>query len=164
MGVLRDGNEWRSKASISATQRSVDDAVKRCHENGWRLTPIRRRAVELMCLSKHPVRAYELLHAIAGEQNVAQPMRIYRALEFLTKKHFVRHLKSINAFVWCTSPEEASDAPFFICSECGVAAPISAPDVTALLVKRAGEQGLQADPGTMEIHGLCGTCSGESRR
>lgn len=159
MDALPDDEKRRPQRTVSASHACIDEAIKRCEENRWRLTPIRLRAIELMCQSERPLKAYELLHVVSGDQRTASPMRVYRALDFLTTKHFVRHLKSINAFVWCASQDDAREAPFFICDQCGTAKPLSSPDVGALLRKRAAEQGFQAEPGTMEIHGLCEVCS-----
>ena len=145
-------------------QSRVEDAVQRCRANGWRLTPIRRRTLELVSLSARPFKAYELLDRIGDEHVIASPMRVYRALEFLTGHGFVRHLKTINAFIWCASPQFMNDIPFVICDHCESAVALFDQDVCAMIVERAAWQGFEADLSTMELHGLCSICAEKNIR
>ena len=59
-------------------------AEARCTTQGQKLTPARRRVLELLMKAGQPVKAYDLISAFsdtAGE--TAKPPTIYRALEFL---------------------------------------------------------------------------------
>ena len=58
-------------------------AERACAASGKRLTPLRRRVLELIWNSHLPVKAYELLSQLAQERAQAAPPTVYRALEFL---------------------------------------------------------------------------------
>ena len=50
--------------SERAWQSRIANAVERCRANGWRLTPIRQRTLELVSRSTRVFKAYELLDRI----------------------------------------------------------------------------------------------------
>lgn len=146
-------------AMLPASQARLERAIERCRFNGWRLTPIRRRALESLCRANAPLKAYELIDRIGDDNRIASPMRVYRALDFLTGHGFVRHLKSINAFVWCDFAQEIRDVPFLICDRCGTTLPLTDPTLRRLLSERTEMRGFRADLETMELHGLCRACA-----
>ena len=145
--------------SERAWQSRIANAVERCRANGWRLTPIRQRTLELVCRSTRVFKAYELLDRIGDAQVIASPMRVYRALEFLTRHGFVRHLKTINAFIWCDGPQQVAGFPFLICDHCESATALSDPDAGTQIIERASRYGFTVNPGTMELRGICRECT-----
>ncbi len=114
---------------------ALDTAARLCAERGARLTPLRRRVLELIwrghAPARHaPVRAYDLLARLsdrpgtakergtaknkqaAGERRPAAPPTVYRALEFLLTQGLIHRIESLNAYVGCMDPEgHLGDAP-----------------------------------------------------
>ena len=163
--------EYPSMSSITSRQKDCDPfigrsefdrATERCRANGWRLTPIRRHVMEQICGTHRTLRAYELTEWIGDDHRVAAPTRVYRALEFLTEHGFVRHLKSIGAFVWCGHRQGAQDAPYLICDRCGSAAALTDPAAQQSIREGISRLGFSVDLRTMELHGLCGDCSAQN--
>jgi Fur family transcriptional regulator, zinc uptake regulator len=150
---------WAPESMTESRQSQITIAMERCRANGWKLTPIRRRALMLMCQSDRPLGAYELLDRVGDGKTIPSPMRVYRALEFLTRHGFVRHLKSINAFVWCQQDHDVKDRPFLICDRCETAIPLTDTHAVELIRKSAARCGFKANIRTIEIRGLCSRCS-----
>lgn len=138
--------------SALATAESV------CAERGLRLTPLRRRVLELVWRNHEPVKAYDLLELLRGEHRNAQPPTVYRALEFLQAQGFVHRIETLNAFVGCGAPRESHDSQFLICRQCGSVAELDDADISKLLSGKARTLGFQIDHETIEIRGLCAAC------
>lgn len=140
----------------------VDDALERadahCRRGGQRLTPLRRRVLELVWASHEPVKAYDLLARLREDNPRAAPPTVYRALEFLLQEGFIHRVATLNAFVGCGEPGEAHGGQFLICTGCGAAAEMDDPQLSALLNERARGLGFRVDHTTLEMSGLCATC------
>ena len=140
----------------------VADALKRaerrCQANGSRLTPIRRRVLELIWQRHEPMKAYDLLDLLRGERRSAAPPTIYRALDFLLEQGLIHRLESLNAYVGCGEPEHPHVGQFLICHCCNAVAELSDNDVYANIAAKASEVGFRVSSQTIEISGLCPGC------
>ncbi len=130
-----------------------------CAERGLRLTPLRRRVLELIASEEKPVKAYDLLDRLKDEHGAAAPPTVYRALDFLLEHRFIHKLASINAFVGCHHPSEAHQVPFLICDVCASATELCDERVSRLLGDQARRLGFQPRAQTLEMHGVCAECS-----
>jgi len=129
-----------------------------CTKRGARLTPLRRRVLELIWRGHAPVGAYDLLRALAKKQPGAAPPTVYRALDFLLAHGLVHRIESLNAFVGCAHPQQAHGGQFLICGDCGAAAEVHDPRVDAAIGRRATELGFAVHHKTVEVQGLCAPC------
>lgn len=129
-----------------------------CVKRGARLTPLRRRVLELIWRNHAPVGAYDLLRALATTQPGAAPPTVYRALDFLLAHGLVHRIESLNAFVGCAHPQQTHGGQFLLCSDCGAAAEVHDPRVDAAIGRRAAELGFAVGRKTVEVQGLCGPC------
>src|SRR5262245_38713286 len=109
--------------------RCVDDAIaaaaELCARSGDRLTPLRRRVLELVWTGHRPVGAYALLDQLKQDGRSAAPPTVYRALDFLLERGLVHRLASLNAYCGCVHPGEAHLVQFLICRDCGTAAELA---------------------------------------
>jgi Fur family zinc uptake transcriptional regulator len=141
----------------------ITEVEQRCRQRGLRLTPTRRRVLELVLSADGPVKAYDLLDQLKAEQPNAAPPTVYRALEFLLENHFIHRLESLNAFVSCFHPAESHQGQFLICDECQSVIEIHEPGLTRNLREAAEREGFHPDRQVLEIYGLCSACY-EARR
>lgn len=137
---------------------AIAKAEKACLERGLRLTPLRRRVLELVWGSHEPVKAYDILDELKDEQKSAAPPTVYRALEFLQQQGFVHRIESLNAYVGCGEPGHASNVQFLICHRCGEVAELEDPDIIGMIKTRAGALGFVSDSQTIEVKGCCAKC------
>ena len=142
--------------------RCVADALARaeqvCRERVVRLTPIRRRVLELIWRSHAPVGAYELLEDVREGGRRAAPPTVYRALEFLRDNGLIHRIESRNAFVGCEHPQEAHTAQYLLCEECGDAIELEITGLARRIKNRAAELGFRVARQTVEAYGLCQRC------
>ena len=140
----------------------VDDALARaerqCERRGVRLTPIRRRVLELIWRRHEPIKAYDLLDMLRAERRSAAPPTVYRALDFLLDEGLIHRIESLNAYVGCGDPDRPHVGQFLICQHCNAVAEMNDADVHQVLADKAGDLGFQVNTQTIEINGLCPTC------
>lgn len=131
-------------------------AQVRCLATAERLTPPRRRVLELLLQSDGPLKAYDMIAAYGETGEPAKPPTVYRALDFLERMGFAHRIESLNAFVPCRLVGENHAAAFLICSCCGAAEEFE-PDFAPGRVA-AEAKGYRVTSVTLEARGLCPAC------
>lgn len=129
-----------------------------CDQQGLRLTPIRRRVLELIVVADTPVKAYDLLDQLKAERPNAAPPTIYRALDFLLAHHFIHRIETLNAFVSCMHPDHPHEGKFLICNRCHQVVELEDRGLNAQLSKAAKSEGFTPSHQVLEIYGCCDDC------
>jgi Fur family zinc uptake transcriptional regulator len=142
----------------------IDDALTRadsvCAERGAKMTPLRRRVLELVWDSHAPIGAYAIMDLLrAADDRAAAPPTVYRALDFLLGQGLVHKIESLNAFVGCDRPEERHVSQFLICTGCKTAIELNDPAILKAVEASAQESGFSFNRLTVEAQGLCPACS-----
>ena len=141
---------------------ALDAAEAACARRGKRLTPLRRRVLELVWRGHRPVGAYDLLALLQDERGRVAPPTIYRALDFLCAQGLVHRLNSLQAFIGCEHMGEREDgshaAHFLICQDCGVAVEVRDGQLDGAISGLAGRAGFAIAEETIELSGLCAAC------
>ncbi len=126
---------------------------------GARLTPVRRRVLEIL-LEDHRARgAYEVLQRLAADGFGNQPPVAYRALDFLVAQGLAHRVQRLNAFTACMHPGESHAAAFLICRACNAVAEAQATPALAALDRAAADLGFAVERATVEALGLCPRCA-----
>ena len=133
-------------------------AERHCTRFGLRLTPVRRRVLELIWRSHRPSGAYELLEQLAAEGHRPSPPTVYRALEFLLKHKLIHRVSSRNAFVGCSCPGDEHMAQIFLCDRCGIAVEQADPALNRQILNKARDMQFVLHEQTVELTGLCPQC------
>ncbi|MCC5866297.1 MAG: transcriptional repressor [Wenzhouxiangella sp.] len=136
----------------------VREVESQCRERGLRLTPTRRRVLEMVIAADGPVKAYDLLDQLKSEQPKAAPPTIYRALDFLLANHFIHRLESLNAFVSCFHPSHMHQGQFLICERCQTVIEIHEPSLQKGLAAIAERNQFKPSRQVLEIYGTCSSC------
>ena len=142
----------------------VREVELHCRQRGLRLTPTRRRVLELVLAADGPVKAYDLLDQLKIEQPGAAPPTIYRALEFLLENDFIHRLETLNAFVSCFHPHESHQGQFLICESCQSVAEIHDDSLANQLLDAARRHDFEPSRQVLEIYGLCSNCRRDARQ
>ena len=137
---------------------ALEQAEALCRERGARLTPLRKRVLEIIWESHAPLGAYDVLDRMneGGERNA--PPTVYRTLDFLLKHGFIHRIESQKAFVGCAKPEKAHMAQFFICRDCGTVAETHSEEIGEAIEASATRAGFLVETPVMEINGRCQEC------
>lgn len=136
----------------------IREVEQRCARDQLRLTPTRRRVLELVLEANGPVKAYDLLDRLKAEQPNAAPPTIYRALDFLLEHHFIHRLETLNAFVSCFHPLHRHDGRFLICERCGNVTEVAGPAAGCELEAAARAVGFEPERQVLEVYGRCRDC------
>jgi Fur family zinc uptake transcriptional regulator len=139
----------------------LDEAADRLKDQGARLTPVRRRTLEILLESHRAMGAYEVLDRLAAEGFGRQPPVAYRALEFLVQHGLAHRLQRLNAFAACLDPGHDHQPVFLICRSCDKVAEAAATLVRDALADMARPGGFQVERATIEALGLCATCAAD---
>lgn len=145
-------------------QDALASAERCCQAEGARLTPLRRRVLELVWGSHRPLGAYELLDLLTAEGHKPAPPTVYRALDFLQEQQLVHRLASRNAFIGCRYPGGCQAGYFLICERCGNAEEMTeAASLNLALLHLANAQGFHIRQAILEVSGLCAHCQAENK-
>ncbi len=129
-----------------------------CRERGLRLTPTRRRVLEMVLAADGPVKAYDLLGQLRDEQPRAAPPTVYRALDFLLENHFIHRLETLNAFVSCFHPHHQHQGQFLICECCQSVTEFHDGQIDRQLDDAVRRHDFEARRQVLEIYGRCHNC------
>lgn len=137
---------------------ALDQAETLCQSHGARLTPLRRRVLELIWASHEAVKAYDILSRLSTEDHTVKPPTVYRTLDFLLEHGLIHRVDSLNAFVGCPHPDQPHHVRLLICNQCGQVVELSNPSLDQALSRALAETGFQPTRAHLEIHGLCADC------
>ena len=137
---------------------ALDRAAALCGERGVRLTPLRRRVLELIWSGHKPLGAYDILDILRTERQGSAPPTVYRALDFLLRHGLVHRIESLNSFVGCPNPDSHHGGQFLICRSCGMAGELNDSRIDDAIRKSAAKAGFEVGRRTVEIEGLCPHC------
>ncbi|MBM3559859.1 MAG: transcriptional repressor [Alphaproteobacteria bacterium] len=130
-----------------------------CAAQGARLTPLRRRVLEIVWASHRPMGAYAVLDALAvGGEGRTAPPTVYRALKFLLEHRLVHRIENLNAYIGCPDPASRHGPLFLICRDCGNTAELQNGAIGAALAVDAERVGFSVDRLTVEASGQCSAC------
>jgi Fur family zinc uptake transcriptional regulator len=130
-----------------------------CNDGALRLTPTRRKVLELIWQSHKPIKAYDLLGQLSTGEHVEKPPTVYRALDFLLENHLIHKIESNNAYIGCEIEHNALDSKFFVCDKCHEVKEVHEPKLNKALQDTSNKQGFIANQTTIEIHGTCAWCA-----
>jgi Fur family transcriptional regulator, zinc uptake regulator len=133
-------------------------AEARAARMGLRLTPVRRRTLEMLIAAHGAMGAYDVLERLAAEGYGTQPPVAYRALNWLVENGFAHRIRRLNAFTACAHPAHDHAAAFLICTTCDSVTEAPAGAVSAALSDAAEAAGFQMDRATIEAVGRCSVC------
>ncbi len=132
------------------------EAVARAR--GLRLTPVRRRVLEILLEQHRALGAYDVLARLAEEGYGNQPPVAYRALEFLEEHGFAHRIRRLNAFAACMHPATDHAPVFLICKSCEKLTEAPADAVRPALEAAATALGFAIETSVVEALGLCNSC------
>ena len=155
---MKDQHSQKGHDHAACVAAALERAETVCLSRGGRLTPIRRRVLELVWRDHSPVKAYDLLETMRDEGWSSAPSLVYRALAFLDGMGLVHHLASLNAYIGCRRGGEIHSAQFFVCDRCGAVSEIDDDRVETSIRAAAERAGFTAEVPVVEIRGTCTPC------
>jgi Fur family zinc uptake transcriptional regulator len=133
-------------------------AEEYCRERGEKLTPIRRKVLELLLTSGRATKAYSLLDDMRQIHPGSAPPTVYRALDFLLSAGLVHRIESINAFTVCHDLTQCQHGILVVCQQCGNVTELHQPKLRQALVLQIQDAGYRLASEEIELKGLCSDC------
>lgn len=140
---------------------SLEAVENQCRAKGLRLTPVRRRVLEILLAEHRAMGAYDILDRLREEGLGSQPPIAYRALDFLVKHRFVHKIERLNAFIACGHLGERHAPAFLICRSCDTVAEAHTDLAQGRLGDVARAAGFVIERTVVEAEGLCPKCQAE---
>ena len=137
---------------------SLIEAETLCEQRGGRLTPLRKKVLQLLLESDGPAKAYDLLEHL-GDDGAAKPPSVYRSLDFLLEMGLAHKIESLNAYVACGHWKHGHAAVFLICDKCGMAGELHAHDSVKKLTQEVEGVNFKMRSAVIEIRGICERCA-----
>lgn len=134
---------------------ALSAAEAACAAADLRLTPVRRRTLEILLEAHEAMGAYDVLARLDGEGFGDKPPVAYRALTFLVDAGLAHRIERLNAFIACARPGQDHDPAFMICNRCGTVAEGAADEA---MQSSAAAAGFQIERATLEAEGICPSC------
>jgi len=152
--------------SIVASDLARGAVGVRGRARGRVLTPLRRAVLDLLHAADRPIGAYALLEHLRTTHPQAAAPTVYRALAFLLEEGLVHRIERLNAFIAAgeqrAAPgtvQVAGKVQFLICDRCGHTAQLHDATVVDALAQVMDRLGFVARDATIELQGVCATCS-----
>ena len=142
----------------SCVSDALHKAETHCAEKGLRLTPVRRRTLELLLAEHRAMGAYDILKVLADEGLGTQPPVAYRALDFLVKSGFAHKIEALNAYIACAHLGSDHSPAFLICRTCKSVAEADTTPTQGRLGEAARAAGFKIERTVVEAEGLCPEC------
>ncbi|WP_299989422.1 Fur family transcriptional regulator [uncultured Ruegeria sp.] len=143
----------------NCVETAMATADARCKNEGLRLTPVRRKVLEMLLHEHRALGAYAILDGLRDEGFGSQPPVAYRALDFLVQNGFVHKIERLNAFVACSHPGAAHSPAFMICRKCEAVAEAQSTPAKGILGAAARAVGFEIERTVVEAEGLCPGCT-----
>lgn len=159
MQMANPAAAFRQHDHGSCSDSVLDRAEALSREAGIRMTPVRRRTLEILLEEHRALGAYEVLERLSRDGFGSQPPVAYRALEFLVGNGFAHRIRRLNAFTACMQPGESHAPAFFICDKCGAVAEAPEAEVREALEEAAGRLGFHITRVNVEVLGTCPACA-----
>jgi Fur family zinc uptake transcriptional regulator len=125
---------------------------------GARLTPVRRRVLELILLSEQPAGAYALLAELQRGRGKLGPPTVYRALEFLLAHKLIHKIETSSAYIACGDIDHPHQSQFMICEDCGATEEVRDDEIVESLRRLGEDRGFAVERQVIEARGLCPAC------
>lgn len=162
-GTQHDGPLGFSHHDHGACMReTLVAAESRCAADGLRLTPVRRRVLEILLQEHRALGAYAILDRLREEGFGSQPPVAYRALDFLVGNGLAHKIERMNAFIACVHPSEKHAPAFMICRLCDAVAETYLTPARGGLGDAARAVGFRIERTVIEAEGVCPSCADKS--
>lgn len=135
--------------------RALSAADAACVAGDLRLTPVRRRTLEILLEAHEALGAYDVLARLDADGFGSKPPVAYRALTFLVDAGLAHRIERLNAFVACAQPGADHDPAFMICNRCGT---VAEGEAGSGLQTSAAAAGFRIERTVLEAEGICPAC------
>ncbi len=137
---------------------ALSTADQLCETRDVRMTPTRRRVLEILLEEHKALGAYDILERLRTDCVADKPPVVYRALNFLVEQGFVHRVEKLNAYIACDQPNARHNPIFLICQTCHHVAEQKSDLIEGLAPAIDADSGFQVQKLVFEAQGVCPSC------
>lgn len=126
-----------------------------------KLTDLRQAILSIFLQSKKAMSAYDVLAILKKTRDSAEPMTVYRVIEYFIEKHIIHRISTENKYVFCSQTEHKAcehHGLFFICKKCLASFEVINKDFDTLLKTLSNQYHFLTDASFVEVKGICQRC------
>lgn len=151
-----------SQSGLEVTDSERDELKKLISDHarmGQRFTWARQMIYLFIHRAKNRgMSAYELLDSMRNLNARAQPISVYRALDYLIEMELVVKIQNFSRFhIRKTSPRQVLSF-FYVCTHCGIVLQIEDEECEHVILKMLDKFGSRPGHNTIEINIICKDC------
>ncbi len=135
----------------------INDIHQHCQSQGIKLTPLRKKVIEILNACDSPISAYALLEQLKQCHPTANIMSVYRILNFLEAHQLVHKIDNTNHYTLCCHPS-SQICQLLVCQQCHQKFEIHTPEIDTLLQQIASEHHFQLMSNKIVLSGYCHHC------
>lgn len=137
---------------------AIHNAHQLCQANGKRMTPLRETVLRLLYEQVVTIGAYQLLAHLKKVHSHAQPMTLYRTLDFLLKMGLVHKISHSGEYFCCAHPNQHTTCQVLLCTQCKKVQECCDDVLIDTVNSVAQKQQFQPQNTALEIVGVCYSC------
>ncbi|MES2204192.1 MAG: transcriptional repressor [Pseudomonadota bacterium] len=132
------------------------------NDHTLKLTDLRKAVLAIFLDSKKAMSAYDVLAILKQNRDSAEPMTVYRVIEYFIERNIIHRISTENKYVFCRHIENNAckhQGLFFICKKCLSSFEVIDQAFDHLLKALAKQKHFLADASAfVEVKGLCQAC------
>lgn len=144
-----------SESAVSARFARAEHFFEGKHK---RLTPIRRRMLEILSVQRSAMTASKILDQLKTDGKAPHTQVAYRAREFLVEFGFAHKVENLNAYVACTHLDAHHAPAFMICRMYDEATEAASPVSGDTMQRPARKIGFVVAATILKAVGICPDC------
>ncbi len=137
---------------------AITKAEMLCLKRKLKFTKLRKNILRLIWESHIPLKAYDILERLRGEDYSAKPITVYRILDFFLKNNIIHKLEKLNVFMGCNHPGDEHNCYFIICNKCHMVEEACEDTVLQSIYSSLKKKEFLPSHVTLEITGTCHNC------
>lgn len=132
--------------------------LKYCKEHRIKITELRKQVINILAKSNQAASAYEILNELKTIRPNAEPMTVYRVLDFLHVNNIIHKLEAQKKYILCCHPD-VGVCQIFICTKCNTKYEVHDVNFNSNVHKLARTLDFNIKSSTIEFYGTCQNCS-----
>lgn len=141
---------------------AIKNAEDLCLDRNIKLTPLRRKVLELIWEGHSSIKAYDILEKLKRGQEIeysfAKPITVYRILDLFLANNIVHKIESKNSFLGCSHPGKQHNCYFIICTKCDKVEEGCENNYLKDIYNDLTKNNFSVEHITLEITGICKDC------
>jgi Fur family zinc uptake transcriptional regulator len=147
------------KSHKKCISKTLDEVAEFCKKNSLKLTPLRKKILEIVLKDHKAVKAYDILDELRKDGFSDKPPIVYRVLDFFIEHKIIHKINSLNAFISCEHLDTHKNCSFLICEKCNDVSECCNKKIEKAIKVTNEDNNFILTKANVEIVGICKNCA-----